>query len=150
MSQQYLTFKLAGEDYGVGILSVQEIRGWSSVTAMPNSPPWLLGIVDLPRLFADAADGGRMATEIDEDTQVLVLVLGKAHAELGLLIDEVLEGRTLGADVVPVGAHESGTARGLIGGATGDGVRLIVAEALMNDPRLFLEREQEDQPQPRE
>ena len=28
-SQQFLTFKLAGEEYGVGILTVQEIRGWS-------------------------------------------------------------------------------------------------------------------------
>ncbi len=33
-SQQVLTFKLAGEEYGVGILKVQEIRGWSAVTAI--------------------------------------------------------------------------------------------------------------------
>lgn len=35
---QYLTFNLAGEQYGVDILKVQEIRGWAPVTRMPNMP----------------------------------------------------------------------------------------------------------------
>ena len=56
--QQFLTFKLAGEEYGVGILTVQEIRGWSAVTAIPHSPPWVLGVIDLRGVV-----GGRSGCE---------------------------------------------------------------------------------------
>ena len=34
-SEQYLTFMLAGEEYGVDILRVQEIKGWDKVTRIP-------------------------------------------------------------------------------------------------------------------
>jgi purine-binding chemotaxis protein CheW len=40
---QQLTFNLAGEEYGVDILSVREIRGWSRVTRIPQTPEHLLG-----------------------------------------------------------------------------------------------------------
>ena len=44
---QYLTFMLAGEEYGVDILCVQEITGWSGVTPLPNMPDFILGIINL-------------------------------------------------------------------------------------------------------
>ena len=36
--QQYLTFLMQGEEYGVDILNVQEIRGWGNVAPIPNAP----------------------------------------------------------------------------------------------------------------
>ena len=44
-SRQVLTFCLGGETYGVDILRVQEIRGWSPVTRIPKSPPHVLGVL---------------------------------------------------------------------------------------------------------
>jgi purine-binding chemotaxis protein CheW len=44
---QQLTFNLAGEDYGVDILAVREIRGWSRVTRIPQTPDYLLGVLNL-------------------------------------------------------------------------------------------------------
>jgi purine-binding chemotaxis protein CheW len=44
---QYLTFLLAGEEYGVEILRVQEIKGWEGVTRVPHTPPHLLGVMNL-------------------------------------------------------------------------------------------------------
>lgn len=44
---QYLTFVIAGEEYGVDILRVQEIRGWSAVTPIPNTPPYVQGVLNL-------------------------------------------------------------------------------------------------------
>ncbi len=44
---QYLTFYLAEEEYGINILKVQEIRGWSEVTPMPNTPDAILGVINL-------------------------------------------------------------------------------------------------------
>jgi purine-binding chemotaxis protein CheW len=44
---QYLTFVCAGEEYGVDILRVQEIKGWDGVTRVPYAPPYLLGVMNL-------------------------------------------------------------------------------------------------------
>jgi purine-binding chemotaxis protein CheW len=45
-SHQVLTFILGSETYGVDILRVQEIRGWSPVTRIPQSPPHVLGVLN--------------------------------------------------------------------------------------------------------
>lgn len=44
---QMLAFMLGGEAFGVDILSVKEIRGWSPVTRIPQSPPQVLGVLNL-------------------------------------------------------------------------------------------------------
>jgi purine-binding chemotaxis protein CheW len=46
-SNQVLTFTLGNETYGVDILRVQEIRGWSPVTRIPQSPAHVLGVLNL-------------------------------------------------------------------------------------------------------
>jgi purine-binding chemotaxis protein CheW len=46
-SHQFLTFILAGEEYGVDILCVQEIRGWETATELPNTPDYMLGVLNL-------------------------------------------------------------------------------------------------------
>jgi purine-binding chemotaxis protein CheW len=46
-SDQYLTFILAGQEYGIDILRVQEIKGWDSVTAIPNTPDYIKGVINL-------------------------------------------------------------------------------------------------------
>lgn len=43
----FLTFQLAGEEYGVDILKVQEIRGWEQVTRVPNQDTHLKGVLNL-------------------------------------------------------------------------------------------------------
>ena len=46
-TDQYLTFILGDEEYGVNILKVQEIRDWDSATSIPNTPDYVLGVVNL-------------------------------------------------------------------------------------------------------
>ncbi len=46
-ADQYLTFMLDGEEYGVDILRVQEIKGWDSVTPIPNTPEYIKGVINL-------------------------------------------------------------------------------------------------------
>ena len=45
--QQFLTFILAGQEYGVDILRVQEIKGWDAVTQVPNTPEYVRGVINL-------------------------------------------------------------------------------------------------------
>ncbi|GAA0786199.1 MULTISPECIES: chemotaxis protein CheW [Pseudomonadati] len=47
VNQQYLTFIMGPEEYGVEILSVQEIRGWQKTTAIPNAPEYVKGVINL-------------------------------------------------------------------------------------------------------
>ncbi len=47
VTDQYLTFVLDGEEYGVEILKVQEIKGWDVATPVPNMPDYVLGVINL-------------------------------------------------------------------------------------------------------
>ena len=55
-SQQYLTFMLAGEEYGLEILRVQEIKGLDTVTAIPSIPDYVLGVINLRGLVVPIFD----------------------------------------------------------------------------------------------
>ena len=46
-SMQFLSFTLGEEEYGVDILSVQEIRSWEPVSRIPNVPSYEKGVVNL-------------------------------------------------------------------------------------------------------
>lgn len=46
-SHQFLTFVIGGETYGIDILRIQEIRGWSAVTRLPGAPSHMLGVLNL-------------------------------------------------------------------------------------------------------
>jgi purine-binding chemotaxis protein CheW len=94
-SQQFLTFRLAGQEYGVGILQVQEIRGWSEPTVIPHSPPWLLGVIDLRGVMVPVIDMrcrlAVAAAEIKPSTVVIVMRIGASHEarNFGLVVDAV-------------------------------------------------------------
>ncbi|MFY8326696.1 chemotaxis protein CheW [Pseudoalteromonas sp. ZZD1] len=45
--KQFLTFIMAEEEYGVDILTVQEIRSWEEITAIPNAPDYVKGVINL-------------------------------------------------------------------------------------------------------
>lgn len=46
-TRQYLSFFLGGEEYATDILRVQEIKGWDTVTRVPYSPDYVLGVINL-------------------------------------------------------------------------------------------------------
>src|SRR3954471_1618953 len=90
-NQQFLTFKLAGEEYGVGILTVQEIRGWSEVTRVPQTPAWLLGVINLRGVVVPIIDlrlkFNFASAEYNEFTVVIILTL--ATRVVGVVVDGV-------------------------------------------------------------
>jgi len=44
---QYLSFSIGGDEYGVDILKVQEIKGWEEVRSLPDTPAYVKGVLDL-------------------------------------------------------------------------------------------------------
>jgi purine-binding chemotaxis protein CheW len=93
---EYLTFMLAGEQYGVNILQVQEIRGWEPVTRIPNSPRYVKGVINLRGTIVPILDLRlRFDLEIAPYTKETVVIVVRArdkHCEgrsIGLVVDAV-------------------------------------------------------------
>jgi purine-binding chemotaxis protein CheW len=94
-ADQYLTFTLAGEEYGVDILSVQEVKVWSGVTALPNTPGYILGVLNLRGAIVPIVDlrkrFGIEAVEFDDTTVIVVLKLEMEQESkiIGVVVDTV-------------------------------------------------------------
>lgn len=93
-SEQYLTFLLGDEEYGVEILRVQEIKGWDRVTSIPNSPYYLCGVLNLRGTIVPVVDlrlrFGMPARAYTPTTVVVVLkVDGITQRTVGIVVDGV-------------------------------------------------------------
>ena len=101
---QYLTFFMAGEEYGVDILCVQEIRGWDSATPLPNAPSYIKGVINLRGVIVPIVDlrqcFGLPATEYGPITVVIVLKLENAEHQrvVGMVVDAVSDVYSLSTD----------------------------------------------------
>jgi len=97
VENQYLTFMLAGEEYGVDILTVQELRGWEPTTSIPNSPSYVRGVINLRGVVVPIVDLRDRFNLEDIDygpTTVVVIVKVKAEEHeriLGIVVDAVSE-----------------------------------------------------------
>ncbi|MFQ5470047.1 MAG: chemotaxis protein CheW [Gammaproteobacteria bacterium] len=94
-TEQYLTFILAGEEYGVDILRVQEIKGWDSVTTIPNTPDFIKGVINIRGTIVPIVDL-RMRFNMDSidysvTTVVIVLRVNGDNGErtMGIVVDAV-------------------------------------------------------------
>jgi purine-binding chemotaxis protein CheW len=123
-TQQFLTFKLAGEEYGVGILTVQEIRCLRQVTKVPHTPTWLLGVINLRGVVVPIIDlrlKFNFASAEYNDTTV-VIILTVATRVVGVVVDGVSDVITLGpAQIKPAPSLGTGAdTRHIIGFGTLD------------------------------
>lgn len=96
-SNQYLTFMLGEEEYGVDILRVQEIKGWEDTTAIPNTPGYILGVMNLRGTVVPIVDL-RLRFQLDSaeylpTTVVIVLRVEGDHSTrtMGFVVDAVSE-----------------------------------------------------------
>jgi purine-binding chemotaxis protein CheW len=93
--QEYLTFRLAEENYGVDIHRVQEIRGWEAVTRIPNTPEYVKGVLNLRGAIVPVIDTrqrlGMPVVEYSKETVVIVVRVIDAIRErvMGMVVDAV-------------------------------------------------------------
>jgi purine-binding chemotaxis protein CheW len=92
---QYLTFRIGEEDYGIKILSVQEIRGWEAVARVPNTPTYIKGVLNLRGTAVPVIDM-RLRMEIVnpgyDNTTVLIVVRAEINGDeriASIVVDEV-------------------------------------------------------------
>jgi purine-binding chemotaxis protein CheW len=95
--EQYLTFMLAGEEYGVDILRVQEIKGWDKVTRIPHTAKFVLGVINLRGAVVPILDlrcrFGLGSSDFGPTTVVIVVraVTKSGERTVGMVVDAVSE-----------------------------------------------------------
>ncbi|MGR8929051.1 MAG: chemotaxis protein CheW [Gammaproteobacteria bacterium] len=94
--EQFLTFELAGEAYGIEILKVQEIRGWEPVRKLPNTPEFVKGALNLRGAIVPIVDLRiRFNMERVEYTPITVVIVmcvqtqDGASTVMGIVADAV-------------------------------------------------------------
>jgi purine-binding chemotaxis protein CheW len=95
-AHEFLAFKLGPEEYGVDILSVQEIRGYDTVTRVPEAPDYIKGVINLRGVIVPVVDLRLKfklgSAEYDEFTVMIVLNLkGKVIAAVVDGVSDVVQ-----------------------------------------------------------
>lgn len=130
--QQWVTFKLDTETYGINVMLVQEILRYSEIAPVPGAPEYVLGIINLRGNVVTVIDTrsrfGLEPSEISDNTRVVIIESDKQV--IGILVDSASEVVYLKAseiDVAPnVGNDES--AKFIQGVSNRDGELLILVD----------------------
>lgn len=91
LSRQYLTFTLGAEEYGVDIMMIREVKGWSETTRLPNSPPYIRGVLNLRGIIIPIFDlRARLSGDITPATEKhVIVIIATQQRTIGLLVDTV-------------------------------------------------------------
>lgn len=132
---KYLTFELAGEQYGIGILKIREIIGMMPVTPVPKTPSFVKGVINLRGKVIPVVDlrlkFGMEAAEYTDRTCIIVVEV-KAQTGLitmGIVVDSVSEVLNIKEDQIaetPSFGTNVDTEYILGIAKTGDGVKILL------------------------
>jgi purine-binding chemotaxis protein CheW len=104
LAGKYLTFALGKEEYGIGILKVKEIIGMMEITAVPQTPAFVKGVVNLRGSVIPVlelrAKFGMALKEYDDRTCIIVSEVqgGSGQIQVGMIVDSVSEVLNVGQE----------------------------------------------------
>lgn len=90
-TNEFLSFTLGGEEYGIEILKVQEIRGYETVTTIANAPAFIKGVVNLRGVIVPIVDL-RIKFNLGDVTYnefTVVIILSISNRVVGIVVDGV-------------------------------------------------------------
>jgi len=90
---KFLTFRVGHEDYGIEIRHVTEIIGIQKITAVPDMPEFVKGVINLRGKVIPVLDMRRRFSleDRDYDERTCIVVVNVAEAAVGLVVDTVNE-----------------------------------------------------------
>jgi purine-binding chemotaxis protein CheW len=103
---KYLTFTLADEEYGIGILKIKEIIGMMKVTTVPQTPEFVKGVINLRGKVIPVIDlklrFGMEPTDYTERTCIIVVEIDgtSGTVQIGIVVDSVSEVLNIKADEI--------------------------------------------------
>lgn len=98
--EQYVTFFIRNEIYGVPVMKVQEIIGMTKITAMPNSLPFMKGVIDLRGAVVPVIDL-RLKFEMEQaeyNNFTVIIIVEVKDRLVGMIVDSV-------SDVLSIPVH---------------------------------------------
>ena len=90
-ANEFLTFTLGSEEYGVDILKVQEIRGYDTVTRLPDAPDYVKGVINLRGTIVPVLDL-RIKFNVgvvEYNSFTVMIILNIAKRVVGIVVDGV-------------------------------------------------------------
>jgi purine-binding chemotaxis protein CheW len=90
-TQQFITFTLGAEEYGIDIMVVREIKGWTETTMIPNAPAHVRGVINLRGVIVPIFDlRARFNMGLTVTTAMhVVIIVASGTRTIGLLVDTV-------------------------------------------------------------
>ena len=90
---QVISFAIGDDQYGVDIMAVREIKGWSEITHLPKQPEYVRGVLNLRGVIVPIIDlRCRFGQGMTEATALhIVIIVQIASRQVGLLADRVLD-----------------------------------------------------------
>lgn len=90
---QFVSFAIGSDQYGVDIMSVREIKGWSEITFIPKQPEYVRGVLNLRGVMVPIIDlRARFGQGLTEATPLhIVIIVQAGDKQVGLLGDRVLD-----------------------------------------------------------
>lgn len=91
LAGEYLSFRNGGEEYGIEILKVQEIRGYEAPTRIANAPKHVLGVLNLRGIIVPILDMRVKfgMTDVTYNHNTVTIVLNIANRVVGMVVDAV-------------------------------------------------------------
>src|SRR3979411_1464129 len=89
---EFISFSIGEEQYGVDIMAVREIKGWTEITHLPKQPEYVRGVLNLRGVIVPIIDlRCRFGQGLTEATALhIVIIVQIASRQVGLLADRVL------------------------------------------------------------
>ena len=103
---KYLTFSMASEEYGIGILKIKEIIGMMSITTVPQTPEFIKGVINLRGKVIPVIDlrlrFGMTANDYTERTCIIVVEIPgmSGTVMIGIVVDSVSEVLSIKGDEI--------------------------------------------------
>ncbi|MGE5477235.1 MAG: chemotaxis protein CheW [Bacteroidales bacterium] len=136
-TRQYISFTIGDEEYGVDVMAIREIKGWSATTELPNTPPFIRGVINLRGAIVPILDlrARFSGARTDASPRHVIIVVAVGTRVAGILVDAVADIISVTtSDIQPVPQLERSADDGFLAGlVTVDG-RMV---ALLDLDRIY-------------
>ncbi|MBI1199858.1 MAG: chemotaxis protein CheW [Phenylobacterium sp.] len=126
--RELISFRIGAQEFCVDIMSIREIRGWTAATALPQSPSFVRGVINLRGAVLPIVDlAARLGFESTEASDRNVIIVAQIGDQVvGLLVDAVSDILTVTDDVIqPTPDVASETAKTFVRGLIAMDGRMI-------------------------
>jgi purine-binding chemotaxis protein CheW len=140
--KELISFRIGAQEFCVDIMAIREIRGWTAATALPQSPSFVKGVINLRGAVLPIVDlASRLGFESGEASDRNVIIVAQIGDQVvGLLVDAVSDILTVTEDMIqPTPDVASDTAKTFVRGLIAmDGrmISLIGLERVLPDTEL--------------